>query len=1843
MARDDYSYLLDDSGSLPDLVGRAPAAPLPERGLVDRVTGNYDTWIGQAAQEHGIDPRLLKGLIRTESNGSRDVVSNKGAIGMGQVMPDTARRYGVDPSQLTDPAVNINLSARILADNLKAARGDVRKALTYYIGGMDPKNWGQQTHEYPDKVIANAMRYNAEGESDFMRGLKGGLQGTVADWQNRQALGALRQDDFNAATEYAMRARERQQKIQDYARTQDQLSEVTNPSEFVDWLQNTGGQALGSTAPALGYAAGGAAIGSMVPGLGTAVGGLAGLGYGLAHQYMGNTLGGALNQKLKQEPQEQPVTADTIRKNLISFSPEDIQRIEQAGVARGLVETGADLALGGLAKIVPLGKAVDLLGLTKPLGRSLTGGASEALTEMADVPLEAYGTGGDYSPKDLLNSGAAGFVGGHGLTTAANPLGAIAQTRGFTNPEYRPDYGAYAYDQFQGGAPAVTPEEYNQQFYENSKLRNATRAAIRQQALPLTPAAQEQIAQEQAAQEQVDAGPPSLPTFKELKAQMLAEHEAKVAAAKPPKVTQEELDTAVEKFLADNPDAETVPAHLNTLKAYQKYQAETHKAENTAPKLPTNQDIYAALKRMRDERAHYYGPQPEQPGPQPFMGPLAPAQVEAPAEAPVEAQITPEQKERDYTQLQYEHQMSLAKEPWTYTAEPELNLRPTEKRPYKENPKTRESLAAINAQSKAEQKVNTLAGKFEEQKAAMKDKAVAALRKAGALIEDGDELNWTGTRWELFPANHGRGRPRQDGTFYADVYNQAGDKIGKVKRQERAAFNENTTPLEAAPEAAKTAEPTPSAASAVLQPAGISASTQETPDAQTTESPMQGREGNASPAPQPRRRGTRRVSQPEAQDAAQREEVTHAQQKPKTGKNYGRRRARSQVREENGNPAVSGEGLQQSRPAEADAARSEGPVVDTDAERLIRKIEELQAKKKAQPDAEHKRLTEDAVAAARGDYAASEPEATDAGLDFNNDVVSYEDLLDNFDTGGAEWFSAKPSAKKAQGVARSAAQAAVDRLQKDVGDRLGIRFKVYDTPEQAFGPDSDTPAGTKGFYHSGANVVGVFRRAVDSVQDLAETLSHETFGHFGLNTLLPAEKAKFLDAIVGSQDNAEVKAAFDAVKKDQPQLDTDNKIAEEVFARAAERVDDPFWTRVWDALKAKLAPLLRALKLVGGKITHAELRQRARQIAKGIREEQVRQQTFPKDAQSQYRTGIKESFKAYQDQHFGEFESPLHQVTDTLKDIVVSLNGLPFLADWRRDLKSLQTIHKLEQAMQLSYNQKADSVVEQVENIRQLSKESKDALFRLMVAATTSRIHPDHSLSSEANAHVKKEQAQEYHKLAAQYRMLEPKAQKAYREVRDAFEAMRQQRKQALFDLADKLLSPRKAKDIKFAINALDRASPGPYFPLTRFGDYIAVWKSKDFVQAQREGDTKLESQLKGDDRHYRVSFMNSREAAQRQTNAWAQEMGDQTGSTDAKERVDFIGGMNSALTPLLTKMQDGLEVTLSKTDATKADINGARDALAQAFIAALPDTSIFISALKRENVAGVKPAEMLRAIARHGGSQAFHISRLEYAHDIQEALSRLREEDNQAMREGAKQSVMGPLARALNGLYTQDPSTGAVKVSHALQSALFFGRLALRPAFWVVSAMSPALVSIPYMTGRHNLTSAYKAWGDAALDALGILKFRSLKEYTRFSFTNAIKDSGLAPDEITALEKVEDAGGIDQSQIRELADIARSGVGTADEVKRFLGGMVHRAEVMSRISTALTAYRLEKERTGDPEKAAQYAVEVVNNTLVNYTHAHTPLILRKGGMLGGPVAKTVFQFARYQIGMGNLILHNYR
>lgn len=161
-------------GGLGPQVYEVPSIPGKVEGNAVSRIESYAEQIRKASEKYGISEDLIRSVIYTESRGRHDIVSNKGAIGLMQIMPSTAALYGVSSPYLYDWKKNIDLGARILSDEIRGG-GSIEEGLRRYNAGGNWRNkarsnprLNEETGKYARSVLNTYDYYNQRRSSAAM-------------------------------------------------------------------------------------------------------------------------------------------------------------------------------------------------------------------------------------------------------------------------------------------------------------------------------------------------------------------------------------------------------------------------------------------------------------------------------------------------------------------------------------------------------------------------------------------------------------------------------------------------------------------------------------------------------------------------------------------------------------------------------------------------------------------------------------------------------------------------------------------------------------------------------------------------------------------------------------------------------------------------------------------------------------------------------------------------------------------------------------------------------------------------------------------------------------------------------------------------------------------------------------------------------------------------------------------------------------------------------------------------------------------------------------------------------------------------------------------------------------------------------------------------------------------------------------------------------------------------------------------------------------------------------------------------------------------------------------------
>lgn len=152
--------------------GRSTLAMGTGTHLKGFTTGNpqHDVFIVESSRRYGIDPLLIYSQMHQESSFKINATSHKGASGLMQLMPATARRFGV--TKIYDPRQNIDAGVKYMRWLLDTFRGDVVLALAGYNAGegaVMKYGWNvppyRETQEYVRRITS---RYNSISDPRYL-------------------------------------------------------------------------------------------------------------------------------------------------------------------------------------------------------------------------------------------------------------------------------------------------------------------------------------------------------------------------------------------------------------------------------------------------------------------------------------------------------------------------------------------------------------------------------------------------------------------------------------------------------------------------------------------------------------------------------------------------------------------------------------------------------------------------------------------------------------------------------------------------------------------------------------------------------------------------------------------------------------------------------------------------------------------------------------------------------------------------------------------------------------------------------------------------------------------------------------------------------------------------------------------------------------------------------------------------------------------------------------------------------------------------------------------------------------------------------------------------------------------------------------------------------------------------------------------------------------------------------------------------------------------------------------------------------------------------------------------
>jgi len=587
-------------------------------------------------------------------------------------------------------------------------------------------------------------------------------------------------------------------------------------------------------------------------------------------------------------------------------------------------------------------------------------------------------------------------------------------------------------------------------------------------------------------------------------------------------------------------------------------------------------------------------------------------------------------------------------------------------------------------------------------------------------------------------------------------------------------------------------------------------------------------------------------------------------------------------------------------------------------------------------------------------------------------------------------------------------------------------------------------------------------------------------------------------------------------------------------------------------------------------------------------------------------------------------------------------------------LRSLPTYVGVQQRMTQETNEQSavfHDLLIKWDAFKKKSPALNTAMEAIMKKATMTQIHPDLAFNDALNAHLDPTKLGEYNTLAAQYKVMTPEAKAIYQATKETLVGDWNKRREAYGTLVDYMHSVRlnaaegdpamKAQldaERDETLNDYDKKIndlKGPYFPLARFGEYLAIGKSaklqelqqkvKDATGKERTEMTKQINTLKKDKAHYIVSLHETK-GQQNSALAAIKAAGLTPEATLANQYI--AGSMGNASQATLANFMNVVDSQFDKE--TAGQLNSAITAM---MLQSLPEMHALRREAARQGIEGATD-DMQRAVAAAGQKGSYYNARMAHASELTDALRIMKAESRGDIK-------LEHIFREMEQRAFLDMAKHETPLQDALSSMSWLYHLGVSPSFLLINSTQPWLVTGPVLAGKYGFGAATRALGGATKDALLILKEARFKDGKFDAWSGIDKDNKgldgkpyLNTDERTMLRNLMKRGIVSEGAQNDSALFAEGTNDWRTKVARNMGFMTQQIEIANRVATALAAYRLAK---ADPKiqtdaEAVEYAYNTTVNTQFDYSSEGTARIMREGG--GVPLAKLVFQFRRYQQSM---------
>jgi len=476
--------------------------------------------------------------------------------------------------------------------------------------------------------------------------------------------------------------------------------------------------------------------------------------------------------------------------------------------------------------------------------------------------------------------------------------------------------------------------------------------------------------------------------------------------------------------------------------------------------------------------------------------------------------------------------------------------------------------------------------------------------------------------------------------------------------------------------------------------------------------------------------------------------------------------------------------------------------------------------------------------------------------------------------------------------------------------------------------------------------------------------------------------------------------------------------------------------------------------------------------------------------------------------------------------------------------------------------------------------------------------------------------------------------------------------------------------DTLYKMSMVPRKRQGIYMPMMRYGDDISFAEKarEDVIYEDRKEAMAKRAELLSDDPTLDVGVFPTEEGKfALRTVERVFIMGESVSEVETL-RDEMVADPSNDLTAddffdtqkrLAKETHEAIEsnAALSSILKTLSGNNAAQAAIKNFYLRNLSEQSFRKHEIKRKNRKGVRYDLQHRNLATYAKQASYYTAQLEFGWKMSKSLRDMYDVATRTKSpsgtEGAKLTEVVKHLRSRDALSADLPTRNKL-VSKSIEATHFF--MLASPSYWAINASQPWLVTLPTLGARHGWMASASAmkqfqsaiFKDLAREAAemkgGLTAFGgdTARVEQTFNIIRQIEkrlESEYGADAkgyVELLEYLRANHIIDINVFTEMRDIAVGKKKTAwDKTIDASRIMAHLTEVNNRVVTALAAYQLELNETGDVKAARDYAGKMVSQTQFNYSAENKPPVFQKAPLL--------FQFMQWPQHMYAHLIRNYQ